>query len=99
MSVLKLEIEQYLLKNNFYLYQEKSFDSPMFIYKSNIFNWFNIYVVDKEKHNVVTCRFESKSNDYKKLHARGIVLKSLDEFKFLATHCLSSPLFDKSLIL
>lgn len=98
MSVLKSEIELFLLENNFSLIEDTASSKTMSVYKSKIFDWFLVFISSDSNDNFVVCYFETETKDCKKTHVDRMLLNTLDEFKFLATHCSRSPLFNDKLI-
>lgn len=93
MSELKNEIELFLLENNFSLTDDTASSKTMFVYKSNSFKDFSVFISSDTNEKHVICYLETLDNDFKLVHVNRIVLNQLSEFVFLITHCMRSPLF------
>lgn len=98
MSVLKSEIEKYLLENNFSVVDDVISSDTMFVYKSNTHKYLTVSLSPDPNNDYIVFCLESINDDYKLTLVDRVVLKSLNECKFLMTHCSYSSLFDTELI-
>lgn len=96
---LKSEIEQYLLENHFSLVDDVISSDTMFVYKSTKYKYCTVTISSEPSFkNYVVFYMEYIMDNDRATNIDRMILKSLDECKFLMTHCMRSALFDVELI-
>jgi hypothetical protein len=87
MLELKSNISEYLLNNNFTL----KVDGEKHIFNHVIRPSFTVHIIYFD--DFTTISMKSKLDDYEPMYVDRLVIKTLDNLKFLLTNCTRSPLY------